>query len=128
MRRVYGTEYRKALWHRMKTGRSAGKRRIGGNSALHVTKTGLVVPSRLAIPHDWSHEICVMPSRILGYLQRILCDGTLARTLHCMSRIDMDLTAIINAYRGPLIGLIVSWGVPGRTRLKSPRIVFPRPG
>ncbi|SFI35502.1 RNA polymerase sigma factor [Planctomicrobium piriforme] len=24
----------------------------------------------------------------------------------------MDLTAFINAYRGPLIGLIVSWGVP----------------
>ncbi len=26
--------------------------------------------------------------------------------------INLDLTAFINAYRGPLIGLIVSWGVP----------------
>ena len=24
----------------------------------------------------------------------------------------MDLTELINAYRGPLIGLIASWGVP----------------
>jgi RNA polymerase sigma factor (sigma-70 family) len=29
-----------------------------------------------------------------------------------MGRIDMDLVALINTYRGPLIGLIASWGVP----------------
>lgn len=29
-----------------------------------------------------------------------------------MAGIDMDLTAIIDAYRGPLIGLIASWGAP----------------
>jgi RNA polymerase sigma-70 factor (ECF subfamily) len=29
-----------------------------------------------------------------------------------MGRIDMDLTALINTYRGPLIGLIASWGAP----------------
>ena len=40
----------------------------------------------------------------------------------------MDLTAFINAYRGPLIGLIASWGAPGGTRSKSPKTAFPKPG
>ena len=40
----------------------------------------------------------------------------------------MDLTSLINDYRGPLIGLIASWALLGQTRLKSHRTVLPTPG
>ncbi len=41
-----------------------------------------------------------------------LCDRALLRTLQGRGEINLDLTAFINAYRGPLIGLIASWGAP----------------
>ena len=40
----------------------------------------------------------------------------------------MDLTTFINAYRGPLIGLLASWGAPGLTRSRSPRTASQKPG
>src|SRR5207253_10888763 len=34
------------------------------------------------------------------------------RTLHGRGRTNLDLATLIAAYRGPLIGLIASWGAP----------------
>ena len=45
-------------------------------------------------------------------LPKSLCDRVWLRTLQGRRRIYMDLTALLDKYRGPLIGLLASWGVP----------------
>ena len=68
------------------------------------------MPSRLAIPQA-CRKIFTGTEPVFGDLPRILCNRASSRTLH-YNRIDMDLTALINTYRGPLVGLIASWARP----------------
>lgn len=50
--------------------------------------------------------------RVFNDPAKLLCDRARHRTLRRRGAIHLDLTAFINAYRGPLIGLIASWGAP----------------